>query len=56
MQTLTVIDAQNELSAEGQRPVPIHGDALAAIQRLVDAARRSALLHLSNLGVRVLPA
>lgn len=40
MQTLIVIDAQNEFSAEGHRAVPNHEAALAAIKRRVEDARR----------------
>lgn len=40
MQTLIVVDAQNEFSAQGQRPVPNHAQALEAIRRRVEAARR----------------
>lgn len=40
MQTLVVLDAQNEFSPRGQRPVPNHAEALAAILRRVDDARR----------------
>jgi len=36
---LVVVDAQNEFSAGGQRPVPNHPAALAAIRRQVDRAR-----------------
>ena len=36
---LVVVDAQNEFSAEGRRPVPNHFAALSAIQRHVDRAR-----------------
>jgi nicotinamidase-related amidase len=39
MQALLVVDAQNEFSAAGLRPVPNHPDALAAIQAHVQAAR-----------------
>jgi nicotinamidase-related amidase len=38
-QALIVVDAQNEFSAEGQRPVPNHAAALIAIQQHVDRAR-----------------
>ena len=37
---LVVVDAQNEFSAGGKRPVPNHSAALAAIQRQVDRARQ----------------
>lgn len=37
---LVVVDAQNEFSAGGRRPVPNHSMALAAIQRQVDRARQ----------------
>jgi nicotinamidase-related amidase len=37
---LVVVDAQNEFSAGGQRPVPNHPAALAAIHRQVDRARQ----------------
>ena len=40
MQALLVVDAQNEFSADGQRPVRNHASALAAIARHVDHARR----------------
>ncbi len=40
MEALVVVDAQNEFSAGGRRPVPNHAAALAAIRRLVDGARR----------------
>lgn len=40
MKALLVIDAQNEFSAEGQRPVPNFLDALARIQHWVREARR----------------
>jgi len=40
VQTLIVIDAQNEFSSQGQRPVPNHAQALAAIRRRVEEARR----------------
>lgn len=40
MQALIVVDAQNEFSPRGQRPVPNHAQALEAIRRRVDAARR----------------
>ena len=36
---LVVVDAQNEFSAGGRRPVPNHSAAVAAIQRHVDRAR-----------------
>jgi len=39
MKALVVVDAQNEFSAAGQRPVPNHPEALAAIQRQVERAR-----------------
>jgi nicotinamidase-related amidase len=38
-QALIVVDAQNEFSAEGKRPVPNHTSALAAILDHVDRAR-----------------
>jgi nicotinamidase-related amidase len=37
---LVVVDAQNEFSADGKRPVPNHSAALAAIQLQVDHARQ----------------
>jgi nicotinamidase-related amidase len=37
---LVVVDAQNEFSGGGQRPVPNHAAALAAIHRQVDRARQ----------------
>lgn len=40
MQTLIVVDAQNEFSANGKRPVPNHAQALRAILRRVEDARR----------------
>jgi nicotinamidase-related amidase len=40
MQALVVVDAQNEFSARGQRPVPNHAEALEAIRRRVEDARR----------------
>ena len=40
MEALIVIDAQNEFSARGLRPVPNHEAALAAIRELVAQARR----------------
>lgn len=39
MQTLVVVDAQNEFSPLGQRAVPNHAEALAAIRRRVEDAR-----------------
>jgi nicotinamidase-related amidase len=39
MQALIVVDAQNEFSPDGQRPVPGHAAALAAIRLHVDRAR-----------------
>ena len=38
---LVVVDAQNEFSASGKRPVPNHPEALAAIQRQVGRARQA---------------
>ena len=40
MQTLVVVDAQNEFSEGGLRPVPNHAEAVDAIHRRVDDARR----------------
>lgn len=40
MQTLVVIDAQNEFSSQGERAVPNHAEALEAILRRVEDARR----------------
>lgn len=40
MQALLVVDAQNEFSAQGQRAVPNHDSAIAAIAAHVEAARR----------------
>jgi nicotinamidase-related amidase len=37
---LVVVDAQNEFSVGGKRPVPNHAVALAAIQRQVNRARQ----------------
>lgn len=39
MQALLVVDAQNEFSPEGQRPVPNHAEALALIRHHVQQAR-----------------
>jgi nicotinamidase-related amidase len=39
IEALLVVDAQNEFSAGGKRPVPNHTAALAAIERQVDRAR-----------------
>jgi nicotinamidase-related amidase len=41
MRALVVIDAQNEFSPDGLMPVPGHADAVAAIVRRVDEARRA---------------
>lgn len=40
MQTLVVIDVQNEFSPRGQRAVPNHAEALDAIRRRIEDARR----------------
>ena len=40
MEALIVVDAQNEFSARGLRPIPNHEAALAAIHELVTQARR----------------
>lgn len=40
MQALLVVDAQNEFSAGGKRPVANHASAVAAIRRFADIARR----------------
>jgi nicotinamidase-related amidase len=40
VQTLIVVDAQNEFSPQGQRPVPNHAQALETIRRRVKEARR----------------
>lgn len=40
MQALIVVDVQNEFSPAGQRPVPNHATALAAIQQHAADARR----------------
>lgn len=40
MQTLVVVDAQNEFSSQGQRPVPNHAEVLEAILLRVEDARR----------------
>lgn len=40
MQTLVVVDAQNEFSSDGQRATPNHAQALEAILRRVADARR----------------
>jgi nicotinamidase-related amidase len=39
METLVVVDAQNEFSADGKRPVANHASALEVIRRRVDVAR-----------------
>jgi nicotinamidase-related amidase len=39
IEALVVVDAQNEFSENGERAVPNHSAALAAIQRQVDRAR-----------------
>jgi len=39
-QALLVVDAQNEFSQEGKRPVPNHSAALAAIKNHVEQARK----------------
>ncbi|MGH2549258.1 MAG: isochorismatase family protein, partial [Thermomicrobiales bacterium] len=39
MRTLVIVDAQNEFSPAGKRPVPNHADAITAIQRRIDEAR-----------------
>jgi nicotinamidase-related amidase len=39
MRALIVVDAQNEFSAEGQRAVPGHAEALARIREHVERAR-----------------
>ena len=41
MQALIVIDAQNEFSPSGQRPVPHHAAILEAIGRRVEEARQN---------------
>jgi nicotinamidase-related amidase len=41
MQALLVVDAQNEFSPGGRRPVPNHAEALLAIRAHVEAARRA---------------
>ncbi|MEP6989547.1 MAG: isochorismatase family cysteine hydrolase [bacterium] len=40
MQALLVVDAQNEFSAAGKRPVANHASAIVAIRRFADIARR----------------
>lgn len=40
MQALIIIDAQNEFSARGKRPVPNHSDALEVIKQRAEEARR----------------
>jgi nicotinamidase-related amidase len=40
MQALMIIDAQNEFSARGQRPVPNHADAIKVIKKRLDEARQ----------------
>lgn len=39
MRALVVVDAQNEFSAAGLRPVPNHEEALRSIRSIVDQAR-----------------
>jgi nicotinamidase-related amidase len=39
MEALLVVDAQNEFSPEGRRPIPNHGSALEAIRSRVEEAR-----------------
>ena len=39
MQALIVIDAQNEFSAQGKRPVPNYSDAIEVISKRVEQAR-----------------
>ncbi len=41
MQAVIIIDAQNEFSAKGQRPVPNHEKHIAAIRKLVTHAREN---------------
>ena len=41
MRALVVVDAQNEFSAAGLRPVPNHEEALRSIRSIVDQARRA---------------
>jgi nicotinamidase-related amidase len=43
MRALIVVDAQNEFSATGLRPVPNHEEALRSIHSIVDQARRACL-------------
>ncbi|MBA3883453.1 MAG: cysteine hydrolase [Chthoniobacterales bacterium] len=40
MKALIIIDAQNEFSARGKRPVPNHSDALEVIKQRAEEARR----------------
>lgn len=40
VETLVVVDAQNEFSPDGKRPVPNHAAALKVTRRRVHAARR----------------
>jgi nicotinamidase-related amidase len=40
MNALIVVDAQNEFSPEGKRPVPNHGEALSGILAQVESARK----------------
>lgn len=40
METLVVVDAQNEFSPAGKRPVPNHSRALGVIRHRVEEARR----------------
>jgi nicotinamidase-related amidase len=41
MQALVIVDAQNEFSADGMRPVPNHAEALECIRARVAEARKS---------------
>ena len=43
METLLVVDAQNEFSEGGLRHIPNHASALRQIQRRVDQARTDRL-------------
>jgi nicotinamidase-related amidase len=43
MKAIIIIDAQNEFSLEGKRPVPDHSKAIRRIRKNVDDARRDGL-------------
>ena len=41
MQTLVIIDAQNEFSDKGQRPVPMFKEAVEVIKKRIEQARKA---------------